>query len=258
MIYLGTICRLYAVPAALIFAFATAIPAPALAAPATCDKKNYKIVLDAGHTQEEPGAISARGVPEFEFNVNLARDISTALIGQGFARTELLVTKGTGRAALHARPAYANRAKADLFLSIHHDSVQAVHLETWNYEGKTKYFCDKFSGYSLFVSAKNPREEQSMRFAVLLAGELQSRGLSFSKHHAEDIPGERKRLLDPQRGIYKYNNLVVLKENRAPAVLLEAGIIVNREEEVEAASQERRGAVASAVASAVTDFCEMR
>ncbi len=245
-----------AVQAALTFTFAKALLAPCLAAPPACDRQNYKIVLDAGHTEEEPGAISARGVPEFGFNVNLAQDISKALIGQGFLKTDLLVTRGRGRSALHSRPAYANRAGADLFLSIHHDSVQPAYLEKWDYGGKTRYFSDKFNGYSMFVSAENPRNEQSMRFAVLLAGELQSRGLSFTKHHAENIPGERKPLLDPQHGIYRYDKLVVLRENRAPAVLLEAGIIVNRQEETEAASPERRGAIASAVVSAITHFCD--
>ena len=40
-----------------------------------------------------------------------------------------------------------------------------------------------------------------------------------------------------------------------PAVLLEAGSIINRQEELELASPERRLAVAEAVAAAVEEFC---
>jgi len=224
---------------------------------ASCEKGAYKVVLDTGHTEQEPGAISARGVPEYQFNINLAQDIKNALVADGFMKTFLLITKGRGKSALKSRSACANRLKADLFLSIHHDSVQPVYLQQWTYEG-VQHFSDKFNGYSVFVSHKNANKNLSFKFALLLAKELQSRGLSFSKHHAEDIPGERKALLEPQLGIYQYDNLSVLRETAAPAVLLEAGIIVNREEEVQAASPSRRSSIASAVASSVNRFCEVQ
>jgi hypothetical protein len=43
-----------------------------------------------------------------------------------------------------------------------------------------------------------------------------------------------------------------------PAVLLEAGSIVNRDEELELESQERRSLTSAAVAAAVDDFCLAR
>jgi hypothetical protein len=43
-----------------------------------------------------------------------------------------------------------------------------------------------------------------------------------------------------------------------PAVLLEAGSIVNRQEELELATPERRLIVADAVTAAVEDFCASR
>jgi len=76
--------------ATLSLAFAISVAMPHSAA--ACDKQNYKIVLDVGHTQEEPGAISARGVLEFAFNFNLAQDIARALRDIGFAKTDLLIT----------------------------------------------------------------------------------------------------------------------------------------------------------------------
>jgi N-acetylmuramoyl-L-alanine amidase len=47
--------------------------------------------------------------------------------------------------------------------------------------------------------------------------------------------------------VYFYDNLVVLKTATVPAVLLEAGVIVNRDEERDLASAARRALTADAV-----------
>jgi N-acetylmuramoyl-L-alanine amidase len=52
-------------------------------------------------------------------------------------------------------------------------------------------------------------------------------------HHAEKFTGGDKDLIDRTRGIYKYNNLVVLKSTNMPAILFECGIIKNRHEELQ-------------------------
>jgi N-acetylmuramoyl-L-alanine amidase len=48
----------------------------------------------------------------------------------------------------------------------------------------------------------------------------------------------------------------VLRSTRMPAVLLEAGSIINRDEELKMISPERRDIISSAVAAAVKEFCE--
>jgi hypothetical protein len=68
----------------------------------------------------------------------------------------------------------------------------------------------------------------------------------------------RRQLVDPVAGVYRYDQLIVLRFTRMPAVLLEAGSIVNRKEELELARPERRTLAASAVAAAVEDFCASR
>jgi hypothetical protein len=51
---------------------------------------------------------------------------------------------------------------------------------------------------------------------------------------------------------------MVLRETRMPAVLLEAGSIVNRQEELELATPERRLLIAQAAAAAVENLCTAR
>jgi len=68
----------------------------------------------------------------------------------------------------------------------------------------------------------------------------------------------RHELVDADAGVYRYDQLVVLRSTRMPAVLLEAGSIVNRQEELELATPERRLMVAEAVTAAVENFCASR
>ena len=58
-------------------------------------------------------------------------------------------------------------------------------------------------------------------------------------HHAEPIGGENRALLDARCGVYQYDDLVVLKDFRSPAVLFEAAVVVNSDEEFVAESKSR-------------------
>jgi len=62
-------------------------------------------------------------------------------------------------------------------------------------------------------------------------------------------------LLNKETGVYRNDELVVLKSTRMPAVLLEAGSIINRDEELKMNSSERRDIVSGAVAAAAKEFC---
>jgi N-acetylmuramoyl-L-alanine amidase len=243
-----------------------AAPRPAASNPAAlkpvatkCDPAKFRIVLDVGHTTESEGAISARNVPEFTFNLRLAQRIAEKLKAEGFAQTRLLVTEGKARSSLVRRVAVANNLPADLFLSIHHDSVPNKLLENWEFEGKKSHFSDRFSGHSVFVSRNNPEFKTSFAFAELLGKELKAEDLQYARQYTEAIMGRYQHpLLDKETGVYSYDELVVLRKTRMPAVLLEAGSIINRDEELKMASPARRDIISSSVAAAVKEFCDPR
>lgn len=223
-----------------------------------CVPAEFRLLLDVGHTVEAPGTTSARGITEHAFNLRLARQVLDVLRDGGFSRTELLVTHGVGRAQLVKRAARASAAKPDLLLSIHHDDVQERYHAKWTHNGRVRLYSDRFAGYSLFVSQANRHFDASLAFATLLGDELKGRGLNFTSHHAEDIPGERRPVLDAERGVFRYDELIVLAQTDAPAVLLEAGVIVNRAEELALAAAPRQEATAAAVLAAVQTFCAER
>jgi N-acetylmuramoyl-L-alanine amidase len=229
------------------------------AAPAKCDPQKFRIVVDVGHTAESEGAISARNVAEFVFNRRLAQQIEEKLKAEGFAGTRLLLTQGRARASLFKRVAAANDLPANLFLSIHHDSVPNKLLENWEFEGKKSHFSDRFSGYSVYVSRNNPDFQTSLSFAELLAKEMKAQGLQYAQQYTQSIMGRyRHPLLNKETGVYSYDELVVLRKTRMAAVLLEAGSIINRDEELMMDSAERRNIISSGVAAAVKEFCDPR
>jgi N-acetylmuramoyl-L-alanine amidase len=72
----------------------------------TCGLKKTKdvtILLDVGHTAKHPGAISARGMPEHDFNLKLALRIREELKRTGFDSTYVLETELDGPAGLIER-----------------------------------------------------------------------------------------------------------------------------------------------------------
>jgi N-acetylmuramoyl-L-alanine amidase len=242
---------------------APATPAAAATGPpaanANCPRAAFRVVVDVGHTLNVPGALSARGMTEYAFNLQLAKDIKQALNDAGFDKTTLLITDKPPPLGLVVRAVTANRIPADLFLSIHHDSVPDNLVHTWQYDGQDQQYNDDYPGYALFISNDNPDHAASLLFGKFLGKALQAHGLQFTPHYTLPLMGShRRQLLDADAGVYRFDQLVVLRMTHMPALLMEAGSIVNRQEELELATPERRAATSAAVVTAVEEFCAAR
>ena len=188
-----------------------------------------------GHFYGEPGAISAGGRAEFEFNQELAFEVRELLREKKF-QVRMIGEKGD-YAVLHYRTRAA--AGADLFLSIHHDSVKQRLLP----------LAKRFAGYSLFVSRLNPQAEKSLACASAIGSEMRAAGFRPSRYHADPVLGENRPFADEENGVHFYDNLAIGKTARMPAVLFEAGVIVNPEEE----GRMRDPAVRRRIARAIAD-----
>ena len=203
------------------------------------------VAIDVGHYLERPGAISAYGVTEFEYNHALAAVLAARLASEGVP-VRLIGHRGE-MAELRARPREAEAAGAGFFLSIHHDSVKEEHLQPWNWNGRALRHAEGFAGFSLFVSRLNPRLDESLACASAIGAALRRAGLPVATHHGVSSAGVERPWADEANGVYFYDNLVVLKTATVPAVLLEAGVIVNRDEERDLAGAARRALTADAV-----------
>jgi N-acetylmuramoyl-L-alanine amidase len=237
----------------------TAAASALRSSPSTCNRAAFRIIVDVGHTVDRHGVLSARGETEYRFNLRLANQIEQVLVAAGFGKTVELVTAAPPPGGLLERAARANGLRADLFLSIHHDGVPDAFVEKWEYDGREHSFSDRFKGHSIFISYDNGNPAGSLRFGRLLGRELKARGLQYTPHYAEKFMRSRQRkLVDSEAGVYRYDQLIVLRSTRMPAVLLEAGSIVNRDEELLLESPERQAAIAAAVTDAVEAFCAAR
>jgi N-acetylmuramoyl-L-alanine amidase len=172
--------------------------------------------------------MSARGIPEFDYNLRLAREVSESLRRAGH-RTLLIGDDGL---AMNLGSRAPRATGMDLFISIHHDSVQPRFFSSWEIDGETLIYSDHFSGFSLFVSRLNSHTEQSLKCASAIGAELRGAGFVPSRYHADPIVGENRPFADEVNGVHYFDNLAVLKTAQIPALLFEAGVIVNRDEEL--------------------------
>lgn len=232
--------------------FMGAAPCDAADAARTADKP-FVIVIDPGHTPKQPGALGIKGIHEVTYNDALSAKLAKALQAPG---VQVVLTRvPSEEISLDGRAELANARQADLFLALHHDSAQLKYLTKTEVNGTPAYqTVQPIAGYSIFVSQLNPRFAQSQQFAKLLGQELLALGRHPTLHHAEPIAGENRELLDAQLGIYKFDELLVLRKTTVPAVLLEVGVIVDAEDEKYVADNAKQDAIVQAIVAAVDKF----
>jgi len=212
----------------------------------------HMIAIDVGHSIATQGAISARGVAEFEFNRALSLVIDEELRNAGYTTTVIAAEGKT--TDLVSRPRRAAAAQAAFFIAVHHDSAKARFQQDWVFEGKNRKFLDdRFRGFSLFVSRNNPQWPQALRCASAIGARLIAMGQRPSRYHADPVLGSGREFADEANGVHFYDNLAVLRHATMPALLFEAGVIVNRDEEALLSRDDTRRATARAIGAGIAD-----
>jgi N-acetylmuramoyl-L-alanine amidase len=79
---------------------------------------------------------------------------------------------------------------------------------------------------------------------------LRRAGFAPSRYHADPVVGENRPFADEANGVHYFDNLAVLKTASIPALLFEAAVIVNRDEELRMRDPVVRQRIADSVASA--------
>jgi N-acetylmuramoyl-L-alanine amidase len=202
---------------------------------------SFELTLDVGHTPTKFGSLSSSCKKEYDYNLALAKHITNYLNSKNIR--PLL---SYGEISFDER--YASSNKKDLFLSIHHDSMQEQFIKRDKNNCPSSNYA---SGFSIFVSQKNPHYAKSLQYAKALGTSLIKQGYKPSYHHAENIAGENRILLDKKLGIYIFDDLKVLKNVKSPALLLEAGVTVNPIDEQRVQTLKFKNNVSSAILKAM-------
>lgn len=238
------------VGATLVAFVATLVPAQA----AECDRA-LRVAVDVGHSPVAPGAKSAGGKYEYEFNRRMATELVEAGRNE---RHQFILIDAASRAGLELRdrPRQARAENADLFVSIHHDYLHSKYLKEDVVDGRKRTYSNAFRGFSAFVSPENPDYSRSVLLAQLIASRFKEAGMSQTLHHAEPIENENRKILHWDLGIYEAP-FVVIKTATMPAVLLELGVLAHPEEEARLEDPTYRSRIAEGILSAIREYCRI-
>ena len=201
-----------------------------------------RIVIDAGHGNEDAGAIG-KFSKEKDLNLSLSLKIKKSLEAKCF---EVIMTRDSDIfLTLDARSEFAEKNNADLFLCIHHNAaagVKTAHgIETYSLTA-----ADNAGTHDKGKNVTATHERKGNKFDtqnVILNHLVQSKIIADTK------------AFDRGSKFARYKVLVLAP---CPAILLEAGFVSNPKEEVTINSPEYQDKIASAVAEAVAEFANIK
>ena len=224
----------------------------------------FTLVIDAGHGGKDPGAAGRKSK---EKNINLAVALELGrLVAKNCPDVKVVYTRKTDVfVELDERARIANKAKADLFISIHVNSTAALEgpaateiytlgmhraadnlevakrensvitLES-NYEQRYEGFDPKSSeSYIIFELMQDQNMEKSVRLARLIQQQMRSSAKRVDK------------------GVFQAGFLV-LRATSMPSALVELGYINNPTEEQYLTSKDGQAALARSIYNAFVQY----
>lgn len=204
------------------------------------------VVIDAGHGGSDPGTENrALKLQEKTFTLDVARRLKEDLERRGFqarlVRSADVRLARTQLTDLKRRAAVANRAAADIFISIHFNSLpdspgtSGVETYALTPAGQRSTSAPSRSRSNRLVHAGNRHDHWNAVLAAAVHRQL------LAKLGAVD------------RGL-KRARFAVLREVRSPAVLIEAGFLSNRAEARRISTPAYRQSIAEAIAAGIGDY----
>ncbi len=226
--------------------------------PAACPLPLFKkVVIDAGHGGHDPGAISRNGLQEKDVNLDVAKRLAAILRKSG---VEVVMTRNSDFfIPLPERHAIANRAQADLFVSVHTNSSKTRSLNGF----EVYYVCPTVSDIRRGETAA--REERLPFPESAFAGESYDLkatlwDMLYASSRAESIGLSRSICNAAQADLgvkilgVKPGRFEVLKGARMPAVLVEAGFLSHTAEERKLGNGYYRQKIADSIAGGILGY----
>jgi N-acetylmuramoyl-L-alanine amidase len=193
-----------------------------------------RIVIDAGHGGNDPGAIGKRGLREKDVNLDIARRLSDLLRAEG-VRT--ILTRSSDKfIPLPTRVSIANRSDAELFVSIHANANRSRSLSGF----EVYYVSPSVSDYKRAYSAARStplhlRDASFARKSQDLDTIIWEMIYTNSRAESIDLAYSLCRVMDSviDANILGVKNarFQVLRGVSMPAVLIEVGFVSNLHEE---------------------------
>ena len=219
-----------------------------------------KIVIDAGHGGTDLGAIGKMGSREKDITLDIAMRLKTHLIENGFWQISM-TRQDDSLVALQDRVAFAKQAKADLFISIHVNSLPGDPgnvIETY-------YFGPSKDKRTLRLAAQeNTGSEYGLSdFKAIVEKLGKTMKLQESRELAKSIQTKLFQNSIKWNRSIKNNGVkrapfVVLLGLDVPSVLAEVSCMSNAQEERDLNSVTHRENVAEYLADGIFDYLNKR
>ncbi|MBV8170016.1 MAG: N-acetylmuramoyl-L-alanine amidase [Alphaproteobacteria bacterium] len=196
------------------------------------------IVIDAGHGGPDPGAISLSGVYEKAITLGIAQEIERQLTMTG--RYKVVLTRSDDTfIRLRERVAIARQAQADLFLSIHADSLANHSIGGMSIYTLSETASDREAealatkeNKADIIAGVDLRDETHQVSTILIdLAQRETKNLSATLAMAmiDEVGRDRRLLPQPHR----FAGFAVLTAPDVPSVLIELGYLSNRTDEKE-------------------------
>ncbi|MBQ4821378.1 N-acetylmuramoyl-L-alanine amidase [Aquimarina sp. MMG016] len=227
------------------------------------ENDQFVVVLDAGHGGDDPGN-RGNGYKEKEISLNVVLKIGATLEKDN--RFKVVYTRKTDKfIELHERGSIANKAKADLFVSVHCNShrsqaygtetfVLGLHAndENFNVAKNENSVILLEDNYEANYDGFDPNSPESIIGLTLMQEEYLEQSLTLASFVQNRF---KKSLKKKSRGV-KQAGFVVLHQTYMPSVLVELGFLTNHKEGKYLNSAKGQQEMAASITKSIVDYKE--
>ena len=227
---------------------------------APSDARDLIIAIDAGHGGEDPGAIGKNGTREKDVVLAIARELALKINAEPGMRA-VLTRGGDYFVPLRDRMRRARAQQADLFVSIHADSIRdrsidgsSVYIlsqrgatdEASRWLAERENASDLIGGVSL--------DDKDDVLASVLLDLSQSASLNASQVAAERVLHQLTQAGEVRKHEVQQARFMVLKSPDIPSMLVETAYISNPQEELRLRTPAHQAKLAAAIHQGVHDY----
>ncbi len=243
-----------------VSAASLAVQAPVKAEHAPPDARDLMIAIDAGHGGVDPGATGKYGTQEKDVVLAIARELQQQINAEPGMRA-ILIRDGDYFVPLRERMQRARNRQADLFVSVHADSIRdrnvsgsSVYVlsqrgatdEASRWLAERENAADLVGGVSL--------ENKDDVLASVLLDLSQTAALSASQDAANSVLRQLDQIGEIRKRQVQQARFVVLKSPDIPSMLVETAYISNPGEEQRLRNRAYQGKIAVAIHQGLKDF----
>jgi N-acetylmuramoyl-L-alanine amidase len=220
------------------------------------------VAVDAGHGGQDPGAIGHNGTREKDVTLAIARVLAERINGEPGMRA-VLTRNRDEFLVLRDRIGRARIARADMFISIHADSianreVSGASVYVLSEHGATneaaRWLADRENAADLMGGVK--LDDKDKQLASVLLDLSQSANISSSMVAAQQVLGSLDAVGQVRKSQVQQAGFVVLKSPDIPSMLVETAYISNPQEELSLRNTRHQAALAEAVFNGLHNYFE--